>query len=71
MTTEIEAILNQQMTDNQVPGVSLGIVKDGEVAYDKGFGVAEVGYGSLHHPPVRLLHGLGQQEHDRCHHAVG
>ncbi len=29
VTTEIEAILNQQMTDNQVPGMAMCIVKDG------------------------------------------
>ena len=31
------------MTRRQVPGVAIGIVKDGELVYAKGFGVTELG----------------------------
>ncbi|MBP7961485.1 MAG: beta-lactamase family protein [Caldilineaceae bacterium] len=41
--TQIEAILNQHMTENQVPGMAMCIVKDGAVAYSRGIGVAKVG----------------------------
>lgn len=41
--TQIEALVAQEMTDKDIPGVSIGIVKDGKPVYAKGFGVAEYG----------------------------
>jgi CubicO group peptidase (beta-lactamase class C family) len=41
LIAKIEALVEQEMADKDIPGVSLGIVKDGQVAYAKGFGVAE------------------------------
>ena len=43
LIAEIEALVEQVMEDLQIPGVSVGIVKDGDVAYARGFGVAEYG----------------------------
>lgn len=40
---EIETLIEQTMADNQIPGFAIGIVRDGEVIYAKGFGVAELG----------------------------
>ncbi|MBM4028468.1 MAG: hypothetical protein FJ280_24190, partial [Planctomycetes bacterium] len=40
---KIEALVAKEMADKDIPGVSLGIVKDSQVAYAKGFGVAERG----------------------------
>ena len=41
--TEIEAILGDQIQPNGVPGYAMCVVKDGDVVYNKGFGVAELG----------------------------
>ena len=38
----IEAIVDKAMTDYKLPGVAIGIVKDGEVVYAEGFGVGNV-----------------------------
>jgi CubicO group peptidase (beta-lactamase class C family) len=45
LVAEIEAFVEQEMAEQGIPGVSIGIVKDGEVAYVKGFGVADVDSG--------------------------
>ncbi|MCB0057010.1 MAG: serine hydrolase [Caldilineaceae bacterium] len=42
---QIEAFVAQEMEAKEIPGVSLGIVKDGEIVYAKGFGEAEYGTG--------------------------
>lgn len=42
-TTAVDGIVETAMADNGVPGMAMCIVKDGEVAYSQGFGVAEVG----------------------------
>ena len=39
---KIETIVNQAVTDYPVPGFELCIVKDGQVVYNKGFGLANV-----------------------------
>ncbi|MCE7985204.1 MAG: class A beta-lactamase-related serine hydrolase [Caldilinea sp. CFX5] len=39
---KIEALVEKIMQENQVPGFALGIIKDGQVVYAKGFGVADV-----------------------------
>ena len=41
--TEIEVLVENTMEEAQIPGVALGIVKDGELVYAEGFGVAELG----------------------------
>ncbi|MFZ1464262.1 MAG: alpha/beta fold hydrolase, partial [Anaerolineae bacterium] len=41
-TAKIETIVKQAMTDYPVPGFELCIVKDGQVVYNKGFGLANV-----------------------------
>ena len=43
LVAEIEALVEQVMGDGSVPGAAIGIVKDGELAYARGFGVAELG----------------------------
>ncbi len=40
---KIEALVEQIMQKYSIPGLALGIVKDGHPIYAKGFGVAEVG----------------------------
>ena len=37
-TKTIDSIVNKTLTDNDVPGISLGIVKDGHTYYYKGYG---------------------------------
>ena len=39
--TEIEALVEQTMDEAQILGLALGIVKDGELVYAKGYGVAK------------------------------
>jgi CubicO group peptidase (beta-lactamase class C family) len=39
----IEAMVQEMMTENEIPGYALGIVINGEVAYTQGFGVERVG----------------------------
>ena len=36
-------MVEETMTENEIPGAALGIVKDGELVYAKGFGVERVG----------------------------
>ena len=40
---KIEALVEGTMASGQVPGVAVGIVKDGELVYAKGFGVTDLG----------------------------
>ncbi len=42
LVTEVEAMIEQTMQENALPGFAIGVVKDGKVAYLKGFGVADV-----------------------------
>lgn len=46
IVAKINTLVEQTMADKQVPGAALGIVKDGELFYAKGFGVAELGNGA-------------------------
>ncbi len=43
---KIESIVEQTMSENRVPGVAIGIVKDGEVVYAEGFGEANIESGN-------------------------
>jgi CubicO group peptidase (beta-lactamase class C family) len=43
LVAKIEATITQTMKTYQIPGLAIGIIKDGQVAYTKGFGLAEVG----------------------------
>jgi CubicO group peptidase (beta-lactamase class C family) len=38
----LESIINQSMRDQKIPGFGIGIVKDGRLAYARGFGVMDV-----------------------------
>ena len=40
---EIDALVERTMATYQVPGVAVGIVKDGKLAFAKGYGVRELG----------------------------
>lgn len=40
---KIEAAITETMKVNQIPGLAIGIIKDKQVVYSKGFGLAEVG----------------------------
>jgi CubicO group peptidase (beta-lactamase class C family)/predicted dienelactone hydrolase len=44
---KIDTIVEQVMADKQVPGAAVGVVKDGELVYAKGFGVTELGSDQL------------------------
>ena len=39
---KIEAAVDRAMENGQIPGVAIGIVKDGELAYANGFGLADI-----------------------------
>ncbi len=41
--TKIDSIISAYMTANQMPGLSVGIVKNGKIFLAKGFGTAEIG----------------------------
>ena len=40
---KIEALVKEIMTNGQVPGAAVGIVKNGELVYASGFGVGKLG----------------------------
>ncbi len=40
---KIETLVEKIMTNGQVPGAAVGIVKNGELVYAKGFGVGKLG----------------------------
>ncbi len=40
---ELDAYISKTVKDWGIPGVSVGIVKDGEIVFEKGYGVMEVG----------------------------
>ncbi|HET8705349.1 MAG TPA: serine hydrolase domain-containing protein, partial [Pseudomonadales bacterium] len=42
MVSRIENLVRQKMQENKVPGLALGIIKNNEVAYTQGFGVADI-----------------------------
>lgn len=42
LAAEVEALINQVMTEQRQIGMAIGIVMNGEVAYARGFGVADV-----------------------------
>jgi len=42
LVTKIEAAVNETMKENSVPGMAIGIIKNGQIVYSKGFGLAEV-----------------------------
>ncbi|MBK6432432.1 MAG: serine hydrolase [Anaerolineae bacterium] len=70
-TAKIETIVKKAMTDYPVPGFELCIVKDGQVVYNKGFGLANV---ASNRPmtPNPFLPGFHLQVADRDgRHAVG
>ncbi len=41
--TKIEGLVDKTMQENHIPGIAVGVVKDGQAVYAKGFGVAEAG----------------------------
>lgn len=43
LVAEIEAAIEKSMSTWQIPGLAIGIIEDGQVAYSKGFGLAEFG----------------------------
>jgi CubicO group peptidase (beta-lactamase class C family) len=43
LVTEIETLIEETMEESKIPGFAIGIVKDGQPVYSKGFGVAELG----------------------------
>ena len=43
LVAEVEAYVTQELEARMIPGAALGIVKDGELVYAKGFGVKELG----------------------------
>ncbi|GAK95268.1 beta-lactamase [Nonlabens ulvanivorans] len=42
---ELDAYISKTVNDWGIPGVSVGIVKDGEIVFEKGYGVMEIGKG--------------------------
>ena len=40
---KIKTLVAKTMTENEIPGYALGIVKDGKIVYTQGFGVERVG----------------------------
>ena len=40
---EVESMVKEMMAANEIPGYALGIVKDGQIVYTKGFGSERVG----------------------------
>jgi D-alanyl-D-alanine carboxypeptidase len=45
-TEQVEALIAEFMTANRIPGLSLGVLKDGEVALARGFGSANLAAGT-------------------------
>jgi CubicO group peptidase (beta-lactamase class C family) len=39
----LEAVINQTMREQKIPGFAIGVVKDGRLVYSRGFGVMQVG----------------------------
>ncbi|MDN5211246.1 serine hydrolase domain-containing protein [Fulvivirgaceae bacterium BMA12] len=37
--SELEKYINHEMTANQIPGLAIGVVKEGKIIYSKGFGI--------------------------------
>jgi CubicO group peptidase (beta-lactamase class C family) len=40
--SEIDAITNELLTTNEIPGVAIGIIKDGKIVQSKGYGVKNI-----------------------------
>ncbi len=47
LADDIDNYIRQEMKDNKIPGLSLGIVEDNTVVYIKGFGLASVKKGTV------------------------
>lgn len=44
-TNRIDAFVKETMQSNNIPGLAIGIIKDKQVVYSKGFGIADIGTG--------------------------
>src|SRR5262245_2721753 len=42
---ELESFIFDKMSATRLPGLSIALVKDGEVVYSRGFGVADIAIG--------------------------
>lgn len=42
VNTQIDTYINEQLTENSIPGVSLAVMQDGKVVYTKGYGLANL-----------------------------
>ena len=43
LDARLEPLINRTMAANKIPGLALGVVKDGKLVYAKGFGVSRLG----------------------------
>ena len=43
LESRLEPLINQTMAANKIPGLAIGVVKDGKLIYAKGFGVCRLG----------------------------
>ena len=57
LIAQVEAHVQQVMAANGIPGASVSIAKDGEIAYEQGFGVAEYGADRAMTPQTQSLVG--------------
>ena len=46
LTSKIEASITKMMKENQIPGLAIGIIKNKQIAYSKGFGIADIRTGT-------------------------
>ena len=59
LIAEIEGIVEKAMEENQVPGMAVGVVLDGDLIYAKGFGVANLESGEPVTPETLFLWAEG------------
>src|SRR5690242_13437930 len=49
VTAKVDALVRAEMQKNKVPGISLAVLKDGQIVYAKGYGLANI----EHQVPVK------------------
>jgi CubicO group peptidase (beta-lactamase class C family) len=56
LDTRVEAAVTQTMREQKIPGLAIGIVRDGRLVYARGFGVMEMGKPDRPITPQTLFH---------------
>ena len=68
----VETLVRREMEQQKIPGLSLAVVRDGQLVLAKGFGLANIEWQRSGHSGDRLSAPVGHEKlHGHGHHDVG